>query len=135
MMSVLGKLFHILLVIAVTPIWSFEDDPFLLSPTLTVANTLEFDGVEVEDRNSSEVYTTGDMVRDEDHPLVILLATRPHSMVLKIKPKPENIRNHTVIRCATTHSQYNKYWCLLTVIYYRLSRRYVGNIVFVVHLM
>ena len=101
MMSVLGKLFHILVVIA--PIWSFEDDPPLLSPTLTVTKTLEFDGVAVEERNSTDVYTTGDMVRDEDHPLVILLGTRPHSMVLKIKPKPENIRNHTVIRCATTH--------------------------------
>ena len=102
MMSVFGKLFSILLVI--TPIWSFEDDPILLAPTLTVKKTLEFDGV--EERNSSEVYTTGDMVRDEDHPLVILLATHPHSMVLKIKPKPENIRNHTVIRCG---NQYIKY--------------------------
>merc|ERR1739848_185514 len=99
MMSVLGRLLHILVVI--TPIWSFEDDPILLSPTLTVKKTLdlsEFDGAEVGNRNSSEVYTTGDMVRDEDHPLVILLGTHPHSMVLKIKPKPENIRNHTVIR-------------------------------------
>ena len=101
-MSALGKLLHILVVI--TPIWSFEDDPILLSPTLTVKKTLdlsEFDGVEVGDKNSSEVYTTGDMVRDEDHPLVILLGTHPHSMVLKIKPKPENIRNHTIIRCHT----------------------------------
>lgn len=103
MMSVLAKLFHILVVI--TPIWSFEDDPILLAPTLTVKKTLdlsEFDGVEVEvevgDKNNSDVYTTGDMVRDEDHPLVILLGTHPHSMELKIKPKPENIRNHTVIR-------------------------------------
>ena len=102
MMSAFGKLFHILLVI--TPIWSFEDDPPLLSPTLTVTKTLEFDGVAVEDRNGTDVYTTGDMVRDEDHPLVILLGTRPHSMVLKIKPKPENILNHTVIRCAATHN-------------------------------
>ena len=109
MMSVLGKLFQILLVI--TPIWSFEDDPILLSPTLSVKKTLdlsEFDGA--EERNSSDVYTTGDMVRDEDHPLVILLATHPHSMVLKIKPKPENIRNHTVIRCA---NQYEKYFSLV----------------------
>ena len=98
MMSVLAKLFQILVVI--TPIWSFEDDPILLAPTLNVKKNLdlsEFDGA--EERNSSDVYTTGDMVRDEDHPLVILLATHPHSMVLKIKPKPENIRNHTVIRC------------------------------------
>ena len=112
MMSVLGKLFHILVVI--TPIWSFEDDPILLAPTLTVKKTLdlsELDGVEVEgevgDKNSSDVYTTGDMVRDEDHPLVILLGTHPHSMELKIKPKPENIRNHTVIRCHTTTKTIN----------------------------
>merc|ERR1719510_25484 len=97
MMSTLVKLFHILVVIIITPIWSFEDDAILLAPNLTVKKTLEFDDV-VEEKNSSEVYTTGDMVRDEDHPLVILLATLPHSMVLKIKPKPENIRNHTVIR-------------------------------------
>ena len=104
MMSAFGKLFHILLVI--TPIWSFEDDAILLSPTLTVKKSLEFDGLDVDHQNSSEVYTTGEMVRDEDHPLVILLATHPHSMVLKIKPKPENIRNHTVIRCG---NQYIKY--------------------------
>ena len=72
MMSAFGKLFHILLVI--TPIWSFEDDPILLAPTLTVKKTLEFDGV--EERNSSEVYTTGDMVRDEERE-----ASRPPRMV------------------------------------------------------
>jgi len=115
MMSVLGKLFHILVVI--TPIWSFEDDPILLAPTLTVKKTLdlsELDGVEVEvgDKNSSDVYTTGDMVRDEDHPLVILLGTHPHSMELKIKPKPENIRNHTVIRCHTTTKTINTDSCM-----------------------
>ena len=114
MMSVLVKLFLILVVIT-PPIWSFEDDPILLAPTLTVKKTLdlsEFDGLEGEDKNSTEVYTTGDMVRDEDHPLVILLATHPHSMVLKIKPKPENIRNHTVIRWANQNNKY--YLCLPT---------------------
>ena len=111
-MSVLVKLFLILVVIT-PPIWSFEDDPILLGPTLTVKKTLdlsEFDGLEGEDKNSTEVYTTGDMVRDEDHPLVILLGTHPHSMELKIKPKPENIRNHTVIRCANKHNKYLSFY-------------------------
>ena len=47
--------------------------------------------------NSSEVYRGAvGVVRDEDHPLLILLNTRPHSMEIMIKPW--NIRNQTVIR-------------------------------------
>ena len=53
---------------------------------------------EGDNSSASDVYSPSSLgtVRDEDHPLCILLSTRPHSMEIKIKPW--NIRNHTVIR-------------------------------------